>query len=94
MEAEEPKAARRSAALGVRVRGCVQRDSLGVGGVPVDGLQDERAAQVQFEGDKQNSNRISPQRLPHGASRLPSLLTSQNMSRRIRRVDFFFFFSD
>lgn len=69
----------------MRVRGRVQPDLLGVGGVPVDGLKDERAAQVQFEGDKQNSNRISPHRVPHGASRLPTLHSSQNMSRRTRQ---------
>lgn len=69
----------------MRVHGCVHRDLLVVGGVPVDGLQYERAAQVQFEGDQQNSDRISPQRVPHGASRRskprPGGRTCQTKSR-------------
>ena len=39
---------------------------LGICCVPVDGLQDERPAQVHFEGNKQNSEIISPHRVPHG----------------------------
>lgn len=42
------------------------RHLLGVCCVPVDGLQDERPAQVHFEGNKQNSKIISPHRVPHG----------------------------
>lgn len=42
-----------------------------VGRVPVDGLQDERAAQVQSEGHEQNSKIISPRTIPHGERAQP-----------------------
>lgn len=48
-------------------RGAARAHSPAVGRVPVDGLQDERAARVHSEGDKQNSKIISPHRVPpHG----------------------------